>query len=78
MTITISKQLVRLVVEEIDNTGKWGKKNRAEVVKLIIPHLKIDAKKVIPKPISIKEAMLTTEQLQLSHQKPSVRNSTRR
>ncbi|MEH2177583.1 sulfonate ABC transporter substrate-binding protein [Nostoc sp.] len=93
---TENPKLVRLVLEEIDNTGKWGEKNRAEVVKLIVPHLKIDEdilttmverrtyglrpitpeimenqqkiadlfakEKVIPKPISIKEAMLTTEQ----------------
>lgn len=93
---TENPKLVRLVLEEIDNTGKWGEKNRAEVVKLIIPNLKIDEdilttmverrafglrpitpeimenqqkiadlfakEKVIPKPISIKEAMLTTEQ----------------
>lgn len=93
---TENPKLVRLVLEEIDNTGQWGEKNRAEVVKLTIPHLKIDEdilktmverrtyglrpitpenmenqqkiadlfakEKVIPKPINIKEAMLTTEQ----------------
>ncbi|MEH2235032.1 hypothetical protein [Nostoc sp.] len=39
---TENPKLVRLVLEEIDNTGEWGDKNRSEVVKLTIPHLKID------------------------------------
>lgn len=93
---TENPKLVRLVLEEIDNTGQWAEKNRSEVVKLTIPHLKIDEdilttmverrtyglrpitpvimenqqriadlfakEKVIPKPINIKEAMLTSEQ----------------
>ncbi|MEH1936511.1 MAG: hypothetical protein V7L14_22975 [Nostoc sp.] len=93
---TENPKLVRLVLEEIDNTGQWGEKNRSEIVKLIIHHLKIDEdilttmvemrtyglrpitpeimdnqqkiadlfakEKVIPKPINIKEAMLTSEQ----------------
>jgi sulfonate transport system substrate-binding protein len=93
---TENPKLVRLVLEEIDNTGQWAEKNRLQVVKLTIPHLKIDEdilttmverrtygirpitpeimekqqkiadlfakEKVIPKPINIKEAMLTSEQ----------------
>ncbi|WP_234017287.1 hypothetical protein [Nostoc sp. 'Lobaria pulmonaria (5183) cyanobiont'] len=39
---TENPKLVRLVLEEIDNTGQWSEKNRSEVVKLTIPHLKID------------------------------------
>ncbi|MEH1901068.1 MAG: sulfonate ABC transporter substrate-binding protein [Nostoc sp.] len=93
---TENPKLVRLILEEIDNTGQWAEKNRSEVVKLLIPQLKIDQdilttmverrtfglrpitpqimenqqkiadlfakEKVIPKPINIKEAMLTSEQ----------------
>ncbi|MDZ8236722.1 MAG: sulfonate ABC transporter substrate-binding protein [Nostoc sp. ChiQUE01a] len=93
---TENPKLVRLILEEIDNTGQWADKNRAEAVKLIAPHLKIDQdilttmvgrrnyglrpitpqimenqqkiadlfakEKIIPKPINIQEAMLSTEQ----------------
>ncbi|MDZ8028833.1 MAG: sulfonate ABC transporter substrate-binding protein [Nostoc sp. DedQUE11] len=93
---TENPKLVRLILEEIDNTGQWADKNRAEAVKLIAPHLKIDRdilttmvgrrnyglrpitpqimenqqkiadlfakEKIIPKPINIQEAMLSTEQ----------------
>ncbi|MDZ8082960.1 MAG: sulfonate ABC transporter substrate-binding protein [Nostoc sp. DcaGUA01] len=93
---TENPKLVRLILEEINNTGQWADKNRAEAVKLIAPHLKIDRdilttmvgrrnyglrpitpqimenqqkiadlfakEKIIPKPINIQEAMLSTEQ----------------
>ncbi|MDZ8104154.1 MAG: sulfonate ABC transporter substrate-binding protein [Nostoc sp. DedQUE12a] len=39
---TENPKLVRLILEEVDNTGQWADKNRAEAVKLIAPHLKID------------------------------------
>ncbi|QLE57929.1 sulfonate ABC transporter substrate-binding protein [Nostoc sp. TCL26-01] len=39
---TENPELVRLVLEEIDNIGKWAEKNPEEVVKLTAPHLKLE------------------------------------
>jgi sulfonate transport system substrate-binding protein len=39
---TENPELVRLVLEEIDNIGQWAEKNPEEVVKLTAPQLKLD------------------------------------
>ncbi|MBE9208212.1 sulfonate ABC transporter substrate-binding protein [Nostoc sp. LEGE 06077] len=93
---TENPELVRVILEEINNVGKWAEQNTAEVVKITAPHLKLDEdilttmikrrtyglrpitpeimegqqkiadlfaqEKVIPKPIDVKAATLTTEQ----------------
>jgi len=39
---TENPELVRIILEEIDNLGQWAEKNPSEVVKLLSPELKLD------------------------------------
>lgn len=39
---TENPELVRVILEEINNVGKWAEQNTAEVVTLTAPHLKLD------------------------------------
>ncbi|MBD2446596.1 sulfonate ABC transporter substrate-binding protein [Nostoc sp. FACHB-152] len=39
---TENPELVRVILEEINNVGKWAEQNTDEVVKLTAPHLKLD------------------------------------
>lgn len=39
---TENPELVRVILEEINNLGKWAEQNREEVIKLTAPHLKLD------------------------------------
>ncbi|BAT54755.1 aliphatic sulfonate ABC transporter periplasmic ligand-binding protein [Nostoc sp. NIES-3756] len=39
---TENPELVKLVLEEINNVGKWAEQNPEEVVKLTAPHLKLE------------------------------------